>query len=210
MFVKGLGTTFCLHSPQLPKIPAPGLQRSHFTHISMTSVFLIYFLTWDCIFGQVSRQNRPEAIPANPSLPILHSLIEEKVGNGTQMVDVPVGPGGWNKPHWHLQNVLLSLHRTLKYLLNVGGKMRCSPHTHTSFPVEDLPLRRAARTGFLQQKSLFEGGTRWGAFGLPVASGTGSLPSHHLQLQIKEEQQAEEDCLLSRPGEEAVIEARNL
>lgn len=45
-------------------------------------------------------------------------------------------------------------------LTECGGNVSSFPHTHTSFPVEDLPLRRTARTGFLQQKSLFEGDTQ--------------------------------------------------
>lgn len=32
----------------------------------------------------------------------------------------------------------------LMHLQNVGGKVSSSPHTHPSFPVEDLPPRRTA------------------------------------------------------------------
>lgn len=175
--------------------------RGAILHTSPWQVYFKFiFFMWDCTFGQVSRQNRPEGIPANPS----HSLIEKKVWDGTQMVDVLVGAGGWNKPPWYPLNVLLAMHRTFMYLLNVGGKV-----THTSFPVEDVPLRRRARPGFPQQKSLFEGGTQWGALGLPVASGTGRLPSHQLQLQVKEEQQAGEDLPLKQTWRGSCDKARN-
>lgn len=58
---------------------------------------------------------------------------------------------GWLMCWWE-QEVEMSLLAPSKcvfvhaqyFALNVGGKVRFSPHTHTPFPVEDLPLRRTA------------------------------------------------------------------
>lgn len=42
MFVKGLGTSFCLLSPRLPKIPMPDLEEPFYAHLHDKLLFIYW------------------------------------------------------------------------------------------------------------------------------------------------------------------------
>lgn len=154
----------------------------------MTSIF--FFFLWDCTCGQVDRTGVGTKQPLQASLcpyPIALLKKRDRVGCWWSMLC-------WQE-EWQVEIGLLAsskcafVHAQGTSVLTECGRKGELSSPLPSSPMEDLPLRRTACDRFPSAENIIWGWHSVDALGFPVTSGPGRLPSHHLQLQIKEELQ---------------------